>query len=102
MSLNNEFDIVVHNGVKRNMLYLIWGAIFFAVLFYYGHDEENAKQQRFFDEGIHYDDYRVRMGSHFYHLGIMVSHLANIAIMTIIAILISWVTYLGIKGRIWQ
>lgn len=101
MSLS-EFDQQVHHCVKRNMLYLIFGSIFFATLFYYGHEEENVKQQRFFDEGIHYDDYRVRMGSHFYHLGIMVSHWANIAIITIIGILIAWITWYGIKARIWQ
>jgi hypothetical protein len=98
----SEFDQLVHNCVKRNKLYLIWGAIFFAVLFYYGHDEENAKQQRFFDEARHYDDYQVRVGSHFYHIGIMVSHWANIIVLTMIGILISWMIYMGIKARIWQ
>lgn len=99
----SEFDQAVHNGIKRNKLYIIFGGIFLGFVMFYGLDEEDKKQQEFFDKGDGYStEYKIRVGGHIYYLGEMVSHWANIAILTIVGILIAWITCWAIQARIWK
>jgi hypothetical protein len=97
MTLQQEQDKLIEAGFIKYRLYIIFASITALVICFYGLDEDSAKQERFFVEGDYYNDYQIRVGSHHYHVGIMVSHWANIAVLSIIAIMITWIIHTGLE-----
>ena len=65
------------------------------MLLFYGVEDKNAD---FFDKAIYPDDYRAVYNQKVFHIGIMVSNLALIVILSVIGILISWIIIEGLKA----
>ena len=103
MNIQQEQDKLIEAGFIKYRLYIIFASIVALVIAFYGVNEDSAKEERFFAEGDGVSsEYRIRVGGHVYHLGEMVSHWANIAVLSIIGILISWITCCAIEARIWK
>jgi hypothetical protein len=65
-----------------------------AILLYYGIEDKNA----WFFGHDYINDYRYRIGNNgIYHIGVMVSHYSLIVALSIVAILVSWIIYEGLK-----
>ena len=96
MSLT-EFDQAVHQGIIKNRLYIIFGGIFLGLVLYYGIDEQNVKQYRFFDEGDGVSaEYWIRVRGSMYHLGEMVPHWDVIITLSVIGMLFALMAHLWV------
>lgn len=65
-----------------------------SILAFYGIEDKNA----WFFGHDYIEDYRYRIGNTVYNMGLMVGHFAVISIVSIIGLLIAWITYEFLKA----